>query len=56
MVKHKSISAAEHDVHNFQSTLTVPCNFLPLWCLDTPFRILLLQLRVKWMHAWIINC
>jgi hypothetical protein len=29
-VKNKSISAEEHDVHNFQSTLKALCNFL-LW-------------------------
>jgi hypothetical protein len=27
MVKHKSISAEEHNIHDFQSTLNVPCNF-----------------------------
>jgi len=30
MVERKSISAEEHGVHDFQSTLLVPCNFLPL--------------------------
>ena len=36
----KSISAEVHDVHNFQSTLTAPCNILPRWRLGTPFIIL----------------
>jgi len=28
MVEHKSILAEKQDMHDFQSTLTVPCNFL----------------------------
>jgi len=27
MVKYKSISAEEHDKHDFQSNFNVPCNF-----------------------------
>jgi len=30
-VKRESISAEEHDKHDFQSNLTAPCNFLPRW-------------------------
>ena len=47
MVMYKSISAKEHDVHDFQSTLTAPCNFLPRLQLGTPVNILSSQLRVK---------
>jgi hypothetical protein len=43
-------------VLEFQSTLTVLCNFLPWWHLGVPFSILLFQLRVKWMHPWLISC
>jgi hypothetical protein len=38
-------------VQDFHSTLTVPCNFLPL-----PFSILSLKPKVKWTHPWIVNC
>jgi hypothetical protein len=38
----------------WQSTQTVPCNFLPQWR-GAPFSILSYQLRVKLMHPWLIN-
>ena len=53
MVKHESISAEEHDMHDFQSTLTEPHNFLPQWHLGTPFSILSFLLTVKWTHPWL---
>jgi len=55
MVKHKSISNEEHDVHDFHSTLTVLCNFLPQWHLDMKFSILSFQLRVERMHPWLVS-
>jgi len=55
MVKQKSILAEEYDVHDFQSTRTVPCNYLPWWRLGMPLRILAFQLTVKCMHPWPIH-
>jgi hypothetical protein len=53
--QHKSISAEEHDVNDFQSSLTTQCSFLHRSCLGTPFSILSFQLRVKWMHPLPVN-
>jgi len=55
MVKHKTILNEEHDKHDFQSTLTVLCNFLPHWHLGMKFNILSFQLRDKRMHLWLIS-
>jgi hypothetical protein len=55
MVMHKSISNEEHDMHDFQSTLTVLCNFLPRWHLGTKFNILSFQMRVKRMHPPLVS-
>jgi hypothetical protein len=47
MVKQKLISAEEHDMYDFQSTMTVLYNFLP-WLLQSAlFNIPFFQLRVK---------
>jgi len=54
VVNYKSILAEEHDVHDFQNTLTVLCNFLPQ-CLDMPFSILSFHQRVKWMQPWLLS-
>jgi len=39
MVMHKSTSAEEHEVHDFQSILTEACNFLPhdVWVRHSAF-------------------
>ena len=55
IVKHNSISVEEHDMYVFQSTLIMQCSFLPRWRLGKPFGILSFQLRVKWMHALLVN-
>ena len=39
----------------FQSTPTVPYNCLPWSCWGTPFSILSFRVRVKQMHAYLIN-
>jgi len=50
------ISAEEHDVQNFQSTLTALCSFLPWWLLSMPFSVLSFQLSVIWVYPLLINC
>jgi len=55
MVKYNSTLAQEHDIHDLQSTLTGLCCFLPWWYLGMPFNILSFQLRISWMHTWLIN-
>jgi len=55
MFRHKSICNEEHDMHDFRSTLTVLCNFLPLWHLGTKFSILSFQLRVNRMNPWLVR-
>jgi len=47
MVKHESISAEEHNKHDFQSNLSGPYNFLPRSFFGMPFSIALVQLSVK---------
>ena len=39
----------------FQNTLIAPCNCLPWLCWGMPFSILSFWVRVKWMHAYLIN-
>jgi len=46
MVKHKSISAEEHDKHDFQRNFNVPCNFF-LGEVGACYSALSFQLRVK---------
>jgi hypothetical protein len=55
MVKHKSISAEERDVHDLQSILTAPCYFLPRWRSGTPFIFSSSELQVKWMYPRLVN-
>jgi hypothetical protein len=47
LVKSKSISAEVYDVHDFESTLTASCNFLPRWRLGMPLIILCFQLKIQ---------
>jgi hypothetical protein len=49
MVTHKSISAEEHGIRDFQSTVMVPWNFL-LGDIGRCHSAAVVQLRVKWMH------